>query len=226
MIKLVFSPKWFFGIDIVFEIAAIFITLLISLYGYRIYKLSKNKEHKYFSTSFLLIALSFILKTITSFDIYYSVLKTVDLGFRTVTMVFLYYSDTLHLVGLLASRMLMLIAFFSLFLLTDRGHSKNDIYMISYFLLITTIFSSSAYYLFHITLGFAIFFLCLHFRKNYRKDRKVNKLAVFLSFVLLLTSQLAFTLIFLEEEFYVLGEILMLIGYLVLLLNYISVHKG
>jgi len=225
MYSLVFSPKWFFGIDIIFEIVSIFIALLISFYGYKIYKLSKIKEHKYFSISFFLIVLSFVFKILTNFDIYYSVLKPIQIGSKIVLFNYLYSSGILHLTGLFISRLLMIAAFFVLFLLTERKYPRKDIYLMGYLLFISVIFSVLFYYIFHMTLAVIVFFICLNSYENYKKIRKSSKFIVFLAFLLILVSQLAFSLIFFEIESYVIGETLMLIGFFVLLYNYLTVSR-
>lgn len=225
MYSLVFSPKWFFGIDILFEIVTIFIAMLISFYGYKIYKLSKTKEHKYFSISFFLVALSFVFKILTNFDVYFSVLKPLQVGSKIVLFNYLYSSGILHLAGLLVFRFLMLMAFFILFLLTERKHPTKDICLMVYLLFISVIFSITAYYIFHITLAGIMLLLCLNSYKDYRKTRKCSKLNVFLAFLFILASQLSFFLIFLELEFYVLGETLMLAGFFIFLYNYLAVSR-
>ncbi|MCD6477479.1 MAG: hypothetical protein J7K87_00565 [Candidatus Aenigmarchaeota archaeon] len=225
MFRLIFSPKWFYGIDIIFEIFFVLITLLISFYGYKIYNLSRNKEHKYFSISFLLIATSFIFKILTNFDIYFNVFRTLRIGFHTIVLSYLYNSGILYVSGLFIYKFLTTLAFFGLFLLTTKKHSKNDIYLIIYLILISTIFSSFAYYIFHITLAIILFFLCTHLYDNYKKRKSASKFLVLLAFLMILASQFAFMIIFLAMEFYVVGEIFLLIGYFILLYNYLMVSR-
>ncbi len=225
MIRLVFSPKWFFGVDILFEIFFVFIALLISFYGYRIFRISKNREHKYFSLSFFLIAISFVFKVLTNFDIYYNVFKTLRVGSATVTFSYLYNSGMLHIAGLFLFKLFMTAAFFILFLLTDRKHSRKDIYLILYLILVSTFFSISTYYVFHITLAIILFFISKHFFENYEKSPKTNRLMVFLSFSMLFLSQFAFMMVFVAAEFYVIGEIVMLVGYSILLYNLLAVAR-
>jgi len=75
------------------------------------------------------------------------------------------------------------------------------------------------------TLAVIVFFICLNSYENYKKIRKSSKFIVFLAFLLILVSQLAFSLIFFEIESYVIGETLMLIGFFVLLYNYLTVSR-
>ncbi len=225
MIRLVFSPKWFFGIDIVFEAFFVLIALLISFYGYKIFRVSRSKEHRHFSLAFLFIALSFIFKITTNFDIYYNVFKTLRLGKTTVTFSYIYSSEILHIAGLFLFKLFLTAAFFTLFLLTDRRHSKKDVYLTLYLIFISTLFSISAYYVFHLTLSIILLFIVKHFFENYKRSPKRSKFIVFFSFLMLFLSQLAFMLIFLGLEFYVVGEILMLVGYSALLYNFLAVLR-
>jgi len=208
-----------------FEIFFLLISLLISFYGYKIYRLSKNKEHKYFSMSFLLIALSFVFKILTNFDIYYNVFRTFRIGFQTFILSYLYNSGIIHATGLFVYKLLTTFAFFGLFLIETKRHSKNDIYLIIYFILISTILSIFTYYIFHITLAIILFLICSRMYNNYEKDKRHSKFLVLFSFLMIFLSQFAFMLIFLETEFYVLGEIFLLVGYSVLLFNYLTVSR-
>ena len=225
MFRLIFSPRWFYGIDILFEIFFVFITLLISFYGYRIYKLSKNKEHKYFSISFLLIAISFAFKILTNFDIYFNVFRTMKIGLHTLVLSYLYNSGIIYVTGLFIYKLLTTLAFFVLLLITTKKHSKNDVYLIVYLIFISTIFSSFTYYIFHITLVIILFFLCSYLYNNYEKRKERSKFLVFFSFLMIFLGQFAFMMIFLATEFYVVGEIFLLAGYSILLYNYLLVSR-
>src|SRR3989344_7613445 len=61
MTQIYLVPRWFQGYDVTFEIVFALITLAVSLFSFKIYKLSQQKESKYFGISFLLISLSYFV---------------------------------------------------------------------------------------------------------------------------------------------------------------------
>ena len=52
MIDIVFNPKWFNGIDSIFEGISVIVCILIASYSLKLYKFNKNKNFKDFSIAF------------------------------------------------------------------------------------------------------------------------------------------------------------------------------
>ncbi|MEA3430735.1 MAG: hypothetical protein U9R08_05660, partial [Nanoarchaeota archaeon] len=75
MLELVYSPQWFYGIDILFESINVIAALLIAFFSYKIYKYTKDRHCLYFGLSFLAICIAFISKILTNFQIYFNVLR-------------------------------------------------------------------------------------------------------------------------------------------------------
>lgn len=225
MYEILFSPKWFFGYDIIFEIFSIVATLLIFGYAYQIYKVSKKPEHKYFAIAFLLIALSFVFKILTNFEIYYSVLEPVRLGSITITRTFLYQSRVLHFFGLFMFRFLMTIAIFGIYLnVTEGGRRKSDIFIASYLIAMLTLFSIYMYFAFHLTLVILLIFICHILWKRQERRKNIYTKTIFYSFLLLLFSQVMFSALYINLVFYIFGESLQLLGYIGLLMFYVFVR--
>ncbi len=226
MIEYVFSPKWFYGVDIVFEIFSLVIAFLVSRYGYKLYKISNEKKHKYFSVFFFLIGISFIFKIVTNFDIYY-----VDVNSVRILNTMFYYttshiSEILFIVGFSVFRFLMLFSFFGLLYITWK--KNRSVFLLGlYFIAVITMFSHNVYYIFHITMVVILSMLFYYYYNNYKKHRKIREtFLIMVSFFVLVLSQLSFAAITLSTIMYVIGEILQLIGYGILLYNYILVTRN
>jgi len=52
----------YYGLDSLLELLSIAVASIVSYYSYRIYKIVNDRNFKYFSIAFLLIAASFIFK--------------------------------------------------------------------------------------------------------------------------------------------------------------------
>jgi len=223
MIELIYSPKWFYGKDIIIDIISIIILLLIAYFSLKYYNMNKkNKNYLFFSVSFGLIALSFIFKIITNFTLYYSAIETKQIGLFTLTYNYFQSTSVLFTIGFLFYRILMLIGLFILYSIYSKPNLMYSLFII-YLLLISSYFSRSAYYVFHLTSLLILLGITIQYLYNYKKNhRKTNKWLLY-SFSLITLSQIVFVFIGINSLFYVIAEGIQLFGYIALVITFIKV---
>jgi hypothetical protein len=225
MIELIFSPKWFYGKDIVIDIVSIFVLILIAYFSFKYYHLSyKNKKYLLLSSSFFVMGLSFLFKIVTNFTLYYSTIHTQQLGLFVLTYKVFHSSDILFSIGFLIHRILMLIGLFILYLVYSKTN-KVDILIFTYFIFILTYFSRSEFYVFHLTSLLFLIIITYQYWQNYKKVKHSNNLWLFYSFILIIVSQLIFVFMGFNHTFYAIAEIIQLLGYISLLITFIKVLK-
>jgi len=225
VVGFIFSPRWFYGIDIVFEIFIAMITFLIANYGYRYYRISRDKRYKYFSLAFMLIGFSFISKILTNFSIYYEVLKTLDFGFITITTKTIQVSDVLFSMGFFLFRVLLLSAFLLLLFVYEDVRSKKIKTLLIYYLLLTTFFSQYVFFIFHLNAALLLFMLFINAYENYIKKATKSSSIVALCFLTLTISQIVFIFSAINKLAYVIAEALQLFGFSLLLYDYATVSR-
>lgn len=227
MIELVFSPKWFYGKDIVIDIFSIIVLALISVFSIKSYKLNKkNKNYLWFGTSFITLGVSFLFKILTNFTIYYNVIDTKTLGFFTFTYKTIQTSDILFSIGFLCYMFLTLLGFFILYEIYQKKHLKQDILLILFFIIVISYFSTSKYFIFHLTSFLFLLLISTNYLENYHKKRKITSKLLALSFLIITLSQLIFIFVNLNKLFYVIAELIQLVGYILLLFTFIGVLKN
>ncbi len=224
MIDVVYSPQWFYGKDIIIDIFSIFVLFLIGYSSLQFYRLKKNKKHAYLALSFFFVGLSFLFKILTNFTIYYNVLETEHLGAFTFIHQEVESSTILFFIGFLLYRILTLLGLYILYS-TYQEQPKQHILFVAYLLLILTYFSTSAYYLFHITSLFLLVLITSYYIKNYLKEKRISTKLLATSFGIISASQIIFIFIEVNHIFYVIAELVQLIGYLILLITFIRVLK-
>ena len=228
MLNILFSPKWFYGKDILIDIVSIIVLGLISYVTFRYYHINKHKkQHLWFSIASLLLSLSFLFKILTNFTLYQQVLRTQQLGLFTFTYQTVQYSDTLFLVGTLLYRLLTLLGLYVLFSIYYNDQPKPMYLLTVFFIFVSTYFTSANYYIFHITALLLLMFVVKKFHDNSIKTK--DKLAKLIcgSFAVIMLSQLVFVFVHLAGILYVIAEIIQLIGYGLLLASFILVrHYG
>ncbi|MBT4539352.1 hypothetical protein HOI26_02375 [Candidatus Woesearchaeota archaeon] len=226
MLNILFSPKWFYGKDIIIDIVSIFVLLLIAYFNMQYYKLDRRKKgHMFFSVATSFLALSFFFKIITNFTLYQYVLEKKQFGLMTIIYQTVQYSDTLFLVGTLLFRLFTLLGFYILFSIYCKKQQKPIYFLIIYFIIMITYFTLSEYHVFHLTTLILLLFLIKKYYDNYLKTKDKPAGLIFWSFLTIALSQLIFIFIGINNTFYVVAESVQLFGYLLLVISFIMVRK-
>ncbi|MFH1210448.1 MAG: hypothetical protein V1645_00890 [archaeon] len=225
MIKVVFSPSWFMGIDNIFELITIIVTLLIAIYSWKVYKFSKESIHKYFSYAFFMISLSYIIKILMDISIYYPTTKIVQVGLLTVITHTFQKLDIFYTVGFFVSRLLLMLGMVGIFLVLERKGDKYYAFLLVYLAFVAALFGNFLFHIFHITTALLLLLIFIHYYNNYVECRSRNVLLVALSFLLIFISQIIFITVQLHPVLYVVAESVQLLGYLILLYLFISILR-
>lgn len=232
MYRLFFTPEWFNGLDIVFDIIGLAVAILIAAYSWRLYRLHKGNQFAYFSLAFILVALGLVAKSFTSSVLYFfpvretvaQILKpTVGTGY---TYSFLYYRAAFFL-----QMLFMLGAWLLIFLVSQKARDRlrkyyelSQIALFIYLIFLISVVSNFEYFVFYLTSSVFLGLIVLNYYKNYlNTDRNHNAFLVLLSFLFILIGNLILVFVFLFPEIYVLGELVMLVGFLMLLYTYVKV---
>ncbi|MBW2983244.1 hypothetical protein KY327_02980 [Candidatus Woesearchaeota archaeon] len=223
MLTLVFSPQWFYGYDIIFELLGILVTGLIGLYSLKLYRFSKERTYKYFGLSFLAFAVSFAAKIATNFVLYYQHTVKTTLEEVIIRHNLLQKSNLLLQAGYDVHRFLLLLGLLGIYWIVSKSIENEHRWLLLYLLLIVSLFSFSTYYVFHLTAAFLLLFITRHLHRvaTRRKAPKTAKLN-FLAFALLLLSQLVFVFVWVNKAIYAVAEVVQLAGFVVFLASILN----
>ncbi|MBI5389212.1 hypothetical protein HZB01_02420 [Candidatus Woesearchaeota archaeon] len=223
MIRLVYSPPWFYGKDILIDIVSVVALLLIGFFAMRYYSLSdKNKNHLVFSISFFMLALSFLFKIATNFTLYYMDTETRKIGPYILSYHELEASSLPFYWGSILSRLLMLLGLYVLYCIYTK-QEKSTVVLVTSLLLVTVYYGISVYHLFHLTSFVILALITYHYYTSYKTTKRVLTKALAYSFGIISISQLVFVFMNLLPTMYVAAEIIQLLGYLGLLGTFIMV---
>lgn len=207
MIQFLINPFWFFGFDVVFSFVFAFITLAVSYYSFKFYKLSGQNKSKYLGIGFGLFSFSYILHaffSLASFSNLENFEKLVYLGTYLHMLFFIWGSATL--------------VYMVLNLKKPGLHVLLVIMALSSF-----IFSGSNSYLGYITLSILLFYVFFYYLLGFIKKNNSSSFIVTLSFGLLFLSEIHFIFSSTHYLFYAAGNLIALIAYLVLLIKLVVV---
>ena len=235
MYRLFFTPGWFNGWDIVFDAVGLLITLLIAAYSWRMYRVNGDNKFAYFSFAFLLVGLSFLAKIVTSGILYYTPVRDVAADvLRPVAGQRLELSQLFYRAGFFLQMVTMLGGWLLIFFISQKSrarlrkfHEVTQIALFLYLVLLISVVSNFKYFVFYLTSGVLLGLIVLNYYKNYlNTNRNANAYKVMLSFLFILVGNFFFIFVFLAQSFYVIGELFLLLGFLLLLSTYRKVVRA
>lgn len=234
MFRLFSTPGWFNGWDIIFDVVGLLVAFLIAAYSWRIYRINKENKFAYLSLAFILLAFGFFFKTFTSSVLYYTPVRDVaaevlrPVAGKGLSLSLVYYRAAFffQMVSTLGAWLLMFFVSQKSRSRLRKYHELSQIALFVYLLLLISVVANFRYSVFYSTSIVLLGLVVLNYYKNYLNTNK-NKsaLAVMVSFLFILIGNISFAFVFLSQAFYALGEVLTLIGFLVLLFTYQKITK-
>jgi hypothetical protein len=218
MIQTSFGPGWFIFPSIMIDFIAFFVLLMISSFSFKYYKLNKkNKNYLYLAWSFLLICFSFGFKILTNLTIYYPIFRDTVAGPVVNAMASVRQYNIFSFLTFSGFVLCHLLGLFFLYAIYNKDKHKTHLFLIAYFILLSTYLSHLNYYIFHLTALFFLAILSLIYLRKYSNNGYDNTKKLYYSFSILALSHLFFMFISVNQYFYVMAETIQLIGYLLLL---------
>ncbi len=224
MFRLIPITQWFYGKDILIDLASFLILLVLLFYAIKFYKINNSqKKYRYLISSFALLAVSFLAKVLSHFVIYYNDVETKHIGIISFTYQTINHSNILVFWGLFAYRILSLFAIYLFYLIyAEKMDLKNQSLMI-FLLMLVAYLGQAEYYMYYITLSVLLLINIISLRERYLEKKSVTTKYLLIGFGLLLLSQIFFIFIFVNPFIYLTGEILQIIGYCLILIGFIRV---
>lgn len=227
MIEIAFGPKWFYLVSIFIDLITIFVVFSLATFAIRYYKLNDNKNYLKLGFAFYLIAASFLFKMLTNVTVYYESIKAENISGAVI--------QTLEVVR---SFNILAISSFLIFVLANlaglyvlysikKGQKISTVFLTIYFIvvlsIISALYSSTLYYIFHLTSLLLLIFIAAKYFNIYSATRNKNTEHLAYGFSVIAISQAFFIFIILNPLVYVIAEIVQLVGYVILLQVLISV---
>jgi len=220
MFRLVLSPQWFYGIDMIFEAIAIIVVFLIALSSFSFYKFSRQVRYKYFGLSFLAISISFMAKILTNVMVYSS--RVQQFTFESIIHAYglIEGSKLFYHVGFFAHQFLMLLGLLGIYYIVSKSRLDSKIVLFVFFIAQLTLLTTFKYFTFYVASALLTALIVIHLQKSKSEQKNAKKDLVIPAFSMLFVSQVVFNFIYIDNIAYVVAEVLQLIAYLILLYEY------
>jgi len=216
LMKLVFTPDWFLGADVLINLISFFILIAFFILCTQSYKINKKKPSMFLGVGFLLIALAQLASILTKIVLYYDTTFTQTIGQAVITYNVVKSVDIFYHTGFFFHKLLTLAGLFIIYKLPLKKEMRKDFLLMFYLLIVSALLSASMHYIFHLTAIILIFFIIRNYSVIYRKNKNKNTKLLICGFYALAISQVIF-MFSMVGPLYVVSNIIELIGYLIFL---------
>jgi len=206
MVSVQLGPTWFFGIDAGLEAFAALIAFFVTVAALRIHRISGEKKYAFFTTSFVLLTLSFLVRAVTDF-----ILEEI------IWVVPQEMSGKLFFFGYVTHIFLALAAYLILFSVTNKVTNWKVTALIGLILIPAMLISGSYFLSFYVLSFLLLTFIAGAYWTNCKKVCTWPSKLVFYAFGLLALAQLLFLFEVLKKPMYVWAHIAQAAGYFSLL---------
>jgi hypothetical protein len=215
-------PPGFFVYNLVFGLVFLITAMLVSLFSYRVYKLTKQDQLKLFSLAFLGFSLAYITRLVTDVTSFFRLNLILTEGMNRHELREIMFSNVL------SDYAFMLFFIGGLILLTYmtfKTKNRPMLFLLFGTVVISLLLNPLPLFLFHVLASLFFIIIVIHYYKNYKLKRKSQAFLVFLAFVFLFLGNL--TLIFSTRNPapFTLGRILELVAYFFILTDLILIYK-
>lgn len=222
--KIVLTPDWFLGKDVMIEVFSFLVLLAFVVLCWRYYQLSKKKSFMYLGSGFLLIALAQIAMVVTKLVLYYDTTFVQEIGQIVVSYNVVKSVDIFYYIGFFFHRLFTLLGLYIIYRLPMKKKSAGEIFLAMYFILISALFSSSIFFLFHITTLVLLVMIIANYYEIYKKNKLETTKILLVAFSILALAHFIFTFSGMEV-FFAVANVFELISYVILLVLIIKLLK-
>ena len=222
--KIVFTPDWFLGNDVLINIISFLVLFLFFLFACKCYKLDNRKGTLYLGIGFLLIAIGELSTILTKLVLYYDTNITQEIGRIIITSQVVQSVNIFYNLGFFLNKFFVLFGLYVIYKLPLDKKLSIDFFLTIYLIFIVALLSNSLFYIYNITAIILLILIINNYSKIYKKDRLANTQILILAFVLLALSQVLFMLSKLNY-FYVGAQSIQLVSYIILLILIMKIMK-
>ena len=214
------APSWFFGYDVLLEFLFAIISLVVSVFAFKIYKKTAQNSVKLFGISFLLISISYFIQSILNFLIINQLTERVCFAVKVQSV------TLFNNFGILAHVTAMTLGLSLLTYTTLKQENTRLLWLLILVPLSSIISSRNIVYVFYLIATILLVFIEIHFVSNYLKNKQSKTLLIAVAFLFLLIGNFHFLISINHQIFYAIGHILELCAYILILTNFYLILKN
>lgn len=214
----------FYGADSFIDLLIVIVATLISYQSYKIFRLVKDRNYRFFSWAFLSIAIAFLFKIASNLTITYrSVIEHANVTvfvFRELENMAL-----INFLGFMFYKAFLITGLLVLFLVKTKNRKLSNMVLFLYLGIVAIVFSVYFDEIFYLTETVILALLTMQFNEHYRETRAQSSLIVTVAFLMMLGGSLLGLVFSFHYLFYIISESFFLFGFLLLLFNHLHIKN-
>ena len=157
MVNIYLAPRWFFGYDVMLELAFAVITLIVGIYAFKVYKLSGQRQSKLFGIAFLFISVSYFIQSFLNFAIISKLNEKICTALKINSV------DVLNSIGLYAYMLFFITGLITLVYMTLRFKSVKTYSLSLIIIILSLLFTSNSLHLFYLLSSILLIYIFIHY---------------------------------------------------------------
>jgi hypothetical protein len=219
MATLSFVPEWFITYGLAFGLTFAVISLAVSIYSFKVHRLSGQRQSKLFGFAFLLFSISYFIQFFLNLAIISELKETIlnAIEFQDVI--------TLNNIAIFSHMILFTLGLVTLIYMI-LGIKNRWIYSGLMFISVLFLFlSANKVNFFYILSSVLLVVISVYYLQHSIKYKNTRSVLMVIAFFLLLMGHIHFIFLINHEIEYVLGSFMELSAYILILVNLIRVLK-
>ena len=178
-------PQWFRINNVIIDAVSFVVLIIFFFLCFNYYRLTKKKNFLYLGIGFVLISLAQLAEIALKLGVYYDVSFIQQVGQAIVTYHILTSVKTFYIVASFFNKLLTLAGFYIIYRLITKKSSSGEFILAIYFIVISVVASTTADYLFHLTIVLLLLLIMFGYYETYKRTRVSNTAYLILAFSLL-----------------------------------------
>jgi hypothetical protein len=225
MIKIVLTPEWFLGKDVLIDFFSFFVLLAFFILCLKSYKINKKNGFKYLGWGFLIISAGQLAAILTKLVLYYDTVFTQQIGQMIITQHIVNSVDIFYYTGFFFNKFLTLLGLFIIYKIPEKEKRPIDFIIAAYFIILSALVGSDIYYIYHLSVVLFLVLIIGNYYSVWKANKNQNTRMLVISFTILAAGHFLFLMSKIGILF-VLGNIIELASYIILLYLMIRILRS
>lgn len=217
---MVFAPEWFFIYELIFALLYALITLAVSLYSFKVYRLSNQRHSKLFGVAFLFLSISYLIEFILNISAFSKFNDTI------ISVIDFQNIITLSNLSIFSHMLFFTMAIVTLFYMVLNIKNQLFYFSILFLSVLFLLLSIDKITFFFIFSSVLLVVISMDYLKNALDKKSKKTLLTVLAFISLLVGHIHFIFSSINEIEYILGSFFELTAYVLILINLLKVLKN
>jgi hypothetical protein len=213
---------WFYGESIIIDSISIFVLILIAFFSIKYYQIKKSRQSLFLALAFIMLALSFGMEMFINSAVKFTLLDFTKQGYGQLSLSSLSETASVVFIIYFIYHAITLIGYYLFYAAYDK-QSVSNFMLVIYLIFALLFFSHESLMVFYLNSSVMLLLVTGQAFVRYQNRRYPATRFLVYGLGIITASQIASIFSAWDAKFYVMGEIIQLVGFMTLLVTFIAV---